>query len=85
MALELEGDLTGLGSLPVRSLSLVLQASPLPFHVPGQLGIGYLQQLYKSGQLTPSQLIDRLFPLLESEPGVFITLASVEQLHRMCR
>lgn len=55
-----------------------------PFFPEG-LGVPDLLERYSSGSLTPSQVVQELYPLLEKENGAFITLAPLEQLLDTCR
>lgn len=43
------------------------------------------QDSYKAGSLSPSQLLDELYPLLAAEPNAFITLAPLEALLERAR
>lgn len=49
------------------------------------LEIPALLRTYRNSSTTPSEVISRLYPLLAQEEGMFITLASLEDLLDRCR
>ena len=48
------------------------------------MDLNALKESYSTG-LKPSDLIERLYPLLAAETGMFITLLSLEDLLTRCR
>lgn len=50
-----------------------------------QMGFTILQHSYRSGAAKPSEVIARLYPLLDREHTAFITLASLPDLQERCR
>jgi hypothetical protein len=49
------------------------------------LNLKSLERAYSQANTTPSEVISRLYPSLSQEVGIFVTLASLDDLLSRCR